>query len=134
MRSSLWPGMVDALARGGRYTCSGAIAGPIVSALLALFFLVGVRLLPEESAGSFVAGVETTLAFGRELIDREDFRAGEVFTTFIAPRLTVTATTIYASLALALPTTSLRSILIVLIITFIINLSADLIVRGVRKG
>ncbi len=27
---ALWPRMIDALARGGRPTCAGAIAGPIV--------------------------------------------------------------------------------------------------------
>ena len=38
-------------------------------------------------AGSFIAGVETTLSFGRELIGREDFRTADVFTTFIADRM-----------------------------------------------
>jgi acetyl/propionyl-CoA carboxylase alpha subunit len=38
-------------------------------------------------AGSCIAGVETTLAFGRELIGRDDFRRGDVFTTFIAERM-----------------------------------------------
>ena len=38
-------------------------------------------------AGSFIAGVETTLSFGRDLIGREDFRKADIFTTFIADRM-----------------------------------------------
>ena len=34
-----WPMLIDILARGGRYTCSGAIAGPIVSLDLRTFYL-----------------------------------------------------------------------------------------------
>ncbi|WP_299698670.1 alcohol dehydrogenase family protein [uncultured Tateyamaria sp.] len=34
-----WPTMVDVLERGGRYTCSGAIAGPIVEMDLRTFYL-----------------------------------------------------------------------------------------------
>lgn len=34
-----WGTMIDALARGGRYTCSGAIAGPIVEFDLRTFYL-----------------------------------------------------------------------------------------------
>ena len=34
-----WPTLVDILARGGRYTCSGAIAGPIVRLDLRTFYL-----------------------------------------------------------------------------------------------
>lgn len=36
---SLWPQLIGALARGGRYTCAGAIAGPIVSFDLRTFYL-----------------------------------------------------------------------------------------------
>ena len=36
---ALWPRLVTALARGGRYTCSGAIAGPVVSFDLRTFYL-----------------------------------------------------------------------------------------------
>ena len=36
---ALWPKLVDVLARGGRYTCAGAIAGPIVSLDLRTFYL-----------------------------------------------------------------------------------------------
>ena len=34
-----WPRLIEALARGGRYTCSGAIAGPIVEFDLRTFYL-----------------------------------------------------------------------------------------------
>lgn len=34
-----WSTLIDALARGGRYTCSGAIAGPMVSLDLRTFYL-----------------------------------------------------------------------------------------------
>lgn len=34
-----WPTMIDILERGGRYTCSGAIAGPIVTLDLRTFYL-----------------------------------------------------------------------------------------------
>ena len=36
---ALWPELIAALARGGRYTCSGAIAGPLVSFDLRTFYL-----------------------------------------------------------------------------------------------
>ena len=36
---ALWPQLIAALARGGRYTCSGAIAGPMVSFDLRTFYL-----------------------------------------------------------------------------------------------
>ncbi|MGI9305238.1 MAG: alcohol dehydrogenase family protein [Gammaproteobacteria bacterium] len=35
----MWPQLIDALRRGGRYTCSGAIAGPIVDFDLRTFYL-----------------------------------------------------------------------------------------------
>ena len=34
-----WPSFIDGLERGGRYTCSGAIAGPIVRFDLRTFYL-----------------------------------------------------------------------------------------------
>lgn len=34
-----WPRLIDILARGGRYTCSGAIAGPMVNLDLRTFYL-----------------------------------------------------------------------------------------------
>ncbi len=36
---SYWPKLVDALGRGGRYTCAGAIAGPMVEMDLRTFYL-----------------------------------------------------------------------------------------------
>jgi len=36
---SVWPQLLDVLSRGGRYTCSGAIAGPIVELDLRTFYL-----------------------------------------------------------------------------------------------
>ena len=36
---AMWPHLIDALARGGRYTCAGAIAGPIVQFDLRTFYL-----------------------------------------------------------------------------------------------
>lgn len=36
---SYWPQLIDALERGGRYTCSGAIAGPMVELDLRTFYL-----------------------------------------------------------------------------------------------
>ncbi len=35
----MWPTLIDALARGGRYTCAGAIAGPMVEMDLRTFYL-----------------------------------------------------------------------------------------------
>ena len=35
----IWPSLIDVLERGGRYTCSGAIAGPMVSFDLRTFYL-----------------------------------------------------------------------------------------------
>ena len=36
---ALWPQLIEALARGGRYTCAGAIAGPMVELDLRTFYL-----------------------------------------------------------------------------------------------
>ena len=36
---ALWPQLIASLARGGRYTCSGAIAGPVVTFDLRTFYL-----------------------------------------------------------------------------------------------
>ena len=36
---ALWPKLIDALRQGGRYTCAGAIAGPIVEFDLRTFYL-----------------------------------------------------------------------------------------------
>jgi NADPH:quinone reductase-like Zn-dependent oxidoreductase len=47
----LWPRLIDVLAHGGRYTCAGAIAGPIVRLDLRTFYLrdltfTGATLVP----------------------------------------------------------------------------------------
>lgn len=36
---AMWPNLIDILERGGRYTCSGAIAGPMVELDLRTFYL-----------------------------------------------------------------------------------------------
>jgi NADPH:quinone reductase-like Zn-dependent oxidoreductase len=36
---TMWPSLIDVLARSGRYTCAGAIAGPIVELDLRTFYL-----------------------------------------------------------------------------------------------
>ncbi|MGH6718489.1 MAG: zinc-binding dehydrogenase, partial [Alphaproteobacteria bacterium] len=53
----LWPRLIGALRRGGRYTCSGAIAGPVVDFDLRVFYLndltlTGATVVP---AGMFKA-------------------------------------------------------------------------------
>lgn len=41
----MWPQLIDVLERGGRYVCSGAIAGPIVELDLRTFYLRDLTLL-----------------------------------------------------------------------------------------
>ncbi|WP_425404486.1 alcohol dehydrogenase family protein [Hwanghaeella sp.] len=58
-----WPSYIDALARGGRYTCSGAIAGPIVSFDLRTFYLrdltfTGATVVPPGTFGDLVGYIE----------------------------------------------------------------------------
>ncbi len=60
---ALWPQLIDALARGGRYTCSGAIAGPIVELDLRTFYLrdlsfTGATIVPSGVFGHLVAYIE----------------------------------------------------------------------------
>ena len=60
---ALWPQLIDALARGGRYTCSGAIAGPIVELDLRTFYLrdlvfTGATIVPPGVFGHLVAYIE----------------------------------------------------------------------------
>jgi NADPH:quinone reductase-like Zn-dependent oxidoreductase len=48
-----WPQLIDILERGGRYTCSGAIAGPLVELDLRTFYLrdltfTGSTILPQQ--------------------------------------------------------------------------------------
>ena len=60
---ALWPQLIDALARGGRYTCSGAIAGPIVELDLRTFYLrdlvfTGATIVPPGVFSHLVAYIE----------------------------------------------------------------------------
>jgi NADPH:quinone reductase-like Zn-dependent oxidoreductase len=59
-----WPNLIDVLERGGRYTCSGAIAGPIVSLDLRTFYLrdltfAGSTVIPPEVTGNIVRYIES---------------------------------------------------------------------------
>lgn len=58
-----FPTLIDGLARGGRYTCSGAIAGPIVSLDLRTFYLrdltfTGSTVLPPHIFTDLVGYIE----------------------------------------------------------------------------
>ncbi|MEM6666707.1 MAG: alcohol dehydrogenase family protein [Pseudomonadota bacterium] len=59
-----WPQLIDILERGGRYTCSGAIAGPIVSLDLRTFYLrdltfAGSTVIDPQVMTSLVAHIES---------------------------------------------------------------------------
>ena len=41
----IWPKLIDILQKGGRYVCSGAIAGPLVEFDLRTFYLRNLTLL-----------------------------------------------------------------------------------------
>ncbi len=58
-----WPQVIDALARGGRYTCAGAIAGPIVVFDLRTFYLrdlsfTGATIVPPGVFADLVRYIE----------------------------------------------------------------------------
>lgn len=58
-----FPQVIEALARGGRYTCSGAIAGPIVELDLRTFYLndltfTGSTIVPPHVFGDVVGYIE----------------------------------------------------------------------------
>ncbi len=58
-----WPTLIDILERGGRYTCSGAIAGPIVSLDLRTLYLrdltfTGSTVIDPEVMGNLVRYIE----------------------------------------------------------------------------
>ncbi|MDP7150161.1 MAG: alcohol dehydrogenase family protein [Paracoccaceae bacterium] len=58
-----WPKLIDILERGGRYTCSGAIAGPMVSLDLRTFYLrdltfTGSTIIPPEVTRNLVTYIE----------------------------------------------------------------------------
>lgn len=59
----LWPQLIDVLERGGRYTCSGAIAGPMVSLDLRTFYLrdltfTGSTVIPQNVFHNLVSYIE----------------------------------------------------------------------------
>ena len=59
-----WPGVIDLLRRGGRYCCSGAIAGPIVELDLRTLYLndltfTGATVPPPHLFGRLVRSIET---------------------------------------------------------------------------
>ena len=58
-----WPALIDILERGGRYTCSGAIAGPMVTLDLRTFYLrdltlTGSTVIPSHVFGDVVGYIE----------------------------------------------------------------------------
>jgi len=59
----MWPQYIDVLARGGRYTCSGAIAGPMVELDLRTFYLrdltfTGATIVPPGVFADLVGYIE----------------------------------------------------------------------------
>jgi NADPH:quinone reductase-like Zn-dependent oxidoreductase len=59
-----WPHLIDILERGGRYTCSGAIAGPMVNFDLRTFYLrdltfTGSTVIPPEVMTNLVRYIES---------------------------------------------------------------------------
>ncbi len=60
---SYWPQLIDALDRGGRYTCAGAIAGPMVEMDLRTFYLrdltfTGATIVPPGVFADLVGYIE----------------------------------------------------------------------------
>lgn len=60
---AMFPALIEALARGGRYTCSGAIAGPIVDLDLRSMYLkdltfTGATVVPPRTFGRLVKYIE----------------------------------------------------------------------------
>jgi NADPH:quinone reductase-like Zn-dependent oxidoreductase len=58
-----WPNLIEVLERGGRYTCSGAIAGPIVQLDLRTFYLrdltfTGSTIVPPDTLARLVSYIE----------------------------------------------------------------------------
>ncbi|MEM7430046.1 MAG: alcohol dehydrogenase family protein [Pseudomonadota bacterium] len=59
----MWPALIDVLARGGRYTCAGAIAGPMVEMDLRTFYLrdltfTGATIVPPGVFADLVGYIE----------------------------------------------------------------------------
>lgn len=62
---SYWPALIDVLERGGRYTCSGAIAGPMVALDLRTFYLrdltfTGSTVIPPEVMPNLIRYIENS--------------------------------------------------------------------------
>jgi len=60
---AMWPALIDALERSGRYTCAGAIAGPIVEMDLRTFYLrdltfTGATVVPPGVFADLVGYIE----------------------------------------------------------------------------
>ncbi len=60
---ALWPQLIEALRRGGRYTCAGAIAGPVVEFDLRTFYLndltlTGATIIPPGLFAKLVGYIE----------------------------------------------------------------------------
>ena len=60
---SYWPTLIDVLDRGGRYTCAGAIAGPMVEMDLRTFYLrdltfTGATIVPPGVFADLVGYIE----------------------------------------------------------------------------
>ena len=58
-----WPNLIEILERGGRYTCSGAIAGPMVELDLRTFYLrdltfTGSTIIPPEVTRNLIKYIE----------------------------------------------------------------------------
>lgn len=58
-----WPALIDVLERGGRYTCSGAIAGPMVTFDLRTFYLrdltfTGSTIIPQQVFHNIIRYIE----------------------------------------------------------------------------
>lgn len=58
-----WPNLIEVLERGGRYTCSGAIAGPIVNFDLRIFYLrdltfTGSTVVPPQVTQNLIRYIE----------------------------------------------------------------------------
>jgi NADPH:quinone reductase-like Zn-dependent oxidoreductase len=58
-----WPNLIDILERGGRYTCSGAIAGPMVTLDLRTFYLrdltfTGSTVIPPEVTQNLIRYIQ----------------------------------------------------------------------------
>lgn len=88
---SLWPELIDVIARGGRYTCAGAIAGPVVEFDLRTFYLrdltfTGATVVPPNLFADLVGYVERgeIRPLLAETFPLSDFHAAQ--TAFIAKK------------------------------------------------